>query len=227
MVAIAYAAAALLLIFLGRYGRRRESLEIGQIVHFLWLGFVTIVQMTNVVFWCVPPQLDPSSSLPLHICDIVGLITIISLATEARWARVLVLYWGIGLSSQAFITPVITDGPDTMRFHMFFLSHFTIVATGLYDLLVRRFRPTWFDCAMAVVYTVLYGGVVLPIDLLAHWNYGYIGNITPTNPTLIDRLGEWPIRLVWMFVIVVSGFLLLTGIVIAIQALTMRRPAKT
>lgn len=223
MVVICYAVAALLLIVLGRFGRRRESLESGQNVHFLWLGFVTIVQLVNVVFWCVPPQLDPASSLPLHICDLVGLITIIALATESRWARVLVFYWGIGLSSQAFITPVITDGTDTMRFHMFFLSHFTIIATGLYDLFVRRFRPSWIDCAMAIIYTVLYGGIVLPINLLAHWNYGYIGNIKPANPTLIDRLGDWPIRLVYMFVIVVSGYLILTAIATALEAIASRK----
>lgn len=221
MVVAAYAFAALLLILLGRYGSRRESLETGQNLHFLWLGFVVIVQMVNVVFWCVPPQLDVTTSLPLHICDLMGIITVIALSTNGRWARVLLLYWGLGLSIQGFVYPIIQENSDTMRFHVFFLSHFTIIASSLYDLLVRRFRVTWFDCAMASVYTLIYLGIILPIDLLAEWNYGYVGKKNPIKP--INEFGDWPIRIVWLFITVESGFLILTAIVTGIQALASRR----
>lgn len=220
-VVISYGVAAMLLILLGRFGRRRESLETGQNVHFLWLGFVTLVQLINVVFWCVPPQLDPASSLPLHICDIMGIVTIIAMATNARWSRVLLFFWGIGLSMQGFIYPIIHENSDSMRFHIFFLSHFTIIASGLYDLFVRRFRITWMDCAMSLVYLLVYAGVIIPIDLLFDWNYGYAGKSNVVGP--ISKFGEWPIRLVWLFVTVASGFLILTAIATAIQALSSRK----
>jgi hypothetical integral membrane protein (TIGR02206 family) len=130
-------------------------------------------------------------------------------------------YWGIGLSTQAFITPVITDPPDTMRFQIFFLSHLTIVATPIYDLLVRRFRLTWNDCAWGVLITLAYGGVVIPLNMLFGWNYGYAGQTSPENPTIIDKLGDWPLRLLWMAGIVFTLFAAMTAI-----ARAMLKPSK-
>jgi hypothetical integral membrane protein (TIGR02206 family) len=209
IVAGSHAAAAAVLILLGRRWRGTEA---GESMHILWTGFVTIVQLVNVVFWSTPPRLELATSLPLHICDLAGMAAIIALITEARWARMLMLYWGIGLSTQAFITPVITDAPDTMRFQIFFLSHLTVVATPLYDLLVRRFRPTWNDCAWGVLITLAYGGLVIPLNMLFGWNYGYAGQSTPDNPTLLDKLGPWPLRLVWMTGIVSVFFVAVTAI---------------
>lgn len=225
MVVLWYGVATLMLIALGRWGRSKDRLQFGQSLHYVWLGFVTIVQLVNIVFWCVPPQLEFSSSLPLHICDLMGIITVIALSTEARWSRVLLLYWGLGLSTQGFLYPIIKENPESMRFQIFFLSHFTIIASALYDLLVRRFRVSWVDCAMASLYTLMYLGIILPIDLLAKWNYGYVGQENTIGP--INRFGEWPIRVVWLFIVVESGFLILTAIVSGIQAIGMRRPRKS
>jgi hypothetical integral membrane protein (TIGR02206 family) len=213
IVAGSHVLAMVLLVVLGRAWRGREA---GQSLHVLWTAFVTIVQLINVVFWSTPPRLNPADSLPLHICDLAGLVAIVALITEARWARLLMFYWGIGLSTQAFVTPVITDAPETMRFQLFFLSHLTIVATPIYDVLVRGFRVTWRDYAWAVVFTLAYGGVVIPLNMLTGWNYGYAGESVPGNPTIIDKLGAWPLRLLWMAAIVFTLFAILTAVARAI-----------
>lgn len=184
----------------------------GESLYIFWLAFVTMVQIVNLVFWSTPPRLNLAESLPLHICDLAGIIAAIGLLTEARWARLLMFYWGIGLSTQAFITPVIADAPDTMRFQLFFLSHLTIVATSLYDIFVRGFRPTWRDCAWGILLTLAYGGLVIPLNMLFHWNYGYTAQTSPDNPTMIDKLGTWPLRLLWMAIIIFSLFIIMTAI---------------
>lgn len=213
IVAGSHVLAMVVLVLLGRAWRGREA---GESLHIMWTAFVTIIQLVNLVCWSTPPRLDPADSLPLHICDLAGLIAILALVTEARWARLLMFYWGIGLSTQAFITPVITDAPDTMRFQLFFLSHLTIVATPIYDVLVRGFRITWRDFAWAMVFTLAYGGVVIPLNMLFDWNYGYAGQTTPDNPTIIDKLGPWPLRLLWMAGIVFTLFAIMTAIARAI-----------
>jgi hypothetical integral membrane protein (TIGR02206 family) len=179
-------------------------------LHVAWTAFVALVQAVNIIYWATPPNLDPSSSLPLHVCDIAGITAVLVLATRARVWRTVLYYWGLGLSTQAFLTPVITDGPDTFRFHLFFASHLTIVATAVYDVVVRRYSPAWRDFFVITGVMLAWIAVVLPLDITMHWNYGYIGNTKPLQPTLIDRLGPWPLRLVWMFLIAEGAFFLMT-----------------
>jgi hypothetical integral membrane protein (TIGR02206 family) len=179
-------------------------------LHAAWLAFVVLVQVINVTYWCSPPQLRLSESLPLHICDLAGIAAVIDLLSRHRVWRCVMYYWGIGLSTQAFLTPIITDGPDTFRFHLFFASHLTIIATGCYDLFVRGFRPGWTDLRTILLVTLAWMAVVLPLDIIRGWNYGYVGNTKPLQPTLIDRLGPWPLRLLWMGLIVSGVFTLLT-----------------
>jgi uncharacterized membrane protein YwaF len=63
-----------------------------------------------------------------------------------------------------------------------------------------------------VLITLAYGGLVIPLNMLFGWNYGYAGQSTPDNPTLLDKLGPWPLRLVWMTGIVSVFFVAATAI---------------
>lgn len=191
-----------------------------------WFVFVLVVQTFNIVFWSTPPRLELASSLPLHICDLAGIFAVFATRTWVRAGageslqpnardRILatiMFFWGLGLSTQAFVTPVITQGPETVRFHIFFLSHFTIVATPLYDFVVRGYRPTMRDFGVIVLVTAIFGAVMIPLNAATGWNYGYAGNTKPENPTVIDKLGPYPLRLLWMAGIVTTVYVILTVI---------------
>lgn len=189
-------------------GVRWRGTERGTLLHRAWAWAVTLVQAFNLIFWLTPPRLDPADSLPLHICDIAGIVAAVSMWTDARWARAVMVYWGIGLSTQGFIFPVIRDGPDTVRFHIFFLSHLTIVATAVYDTVARGFRLGWRDLRTITLILAGWTLVVLPIDIAMRWNYGYIGDVAGKNPAVM--LGPWPLRLLWMFLLAEGAFALLT-----------------
>ncbi|MFN5944682.1 MAG: TIGR02206 family membrane protein [Phycisphaerae bacterium] len=185
-----------------------------------WFAFVLLVQLFNIIFWCTPPRLELASSLPLHICDLAGVFAIFATRTWTRTSTqpnardrtlaTIMFFWGLGLSTQAFITPVITQGPDTVRFHIFFLSHFTIVATPLYDLIVRGYRPGLRDFSVILLVTAIFGAIMIPLNAATGWNYGYAGSTKPENPTVIDKLGPYPLRLLWMAGIVTTVYAVLT-----------------
>ena len=201
---------ALVTTVLAALGARWRGTPRAQPLHRAWTAFVILVQVTNIIYWARPPNLAPQSSLPLHICDLAGIAAVLALTTGPRLWRIILYYWGLGLSTQAFITPVITEGPDTFRFHLFFASHLTIIASAVYDLSARRFRPTWTDLRTITLVLLAWGAIILPLDIFTGWNYGYIGNTKPDQPTLIDRLGPWPLRLLWMFLFVEGAFALMT-----------------
>jgi hypothetical integral membrane protein (TIGR02206 family) len=200
------------LIFLGMRGRNKP---LGVHVHRAWLMCVLLIQIINIVYFALPAQLDPATSLPLHICDLAGIVAIADLACRrggilSRLLMTMMVYWGVGLSVQGFVIPVIRDGPDTFRFYLFFASHLSIVATGLYDVFVRQFRPQWRDGVVAYTVTVIYVAVILPLNMLTGWNYGYVADPPPpaANPTAF--LGPWPLRVLWMAAMGAAGYVVLT-----------------
>jgi len=176
-----------------------------------WLLIVLIVQTANIIFFALPQNLRWDTSLPLHICDLVGWVAFFALWMQRRILRTILYFWGLGLTTQAFITPTIDTGPDTVKFWLFWASHLTIVGSAIYDVAVLRYRPTWRDLGVIALVMIGYGIIIIPFDLSFGFNYGYIGNTRPTSPTLIDRLGDWPLRLLWMWLISHACFLLLTA----------------
>ena len=107
-------------------------------------------------------------------------------------------FWGSALGSQAVFTPDLSGGPATISFWAFWLYHFFIVGAGIYTVTVRGFRPRWPDLRLALALGVLYAAVVFAIDAAFGLNYGYFGRSDPSQPTLLDYLGPWPLRALYM-----------------------------
>lgn len=176
-------------------------------VRLLMLLAVTVIQAANLTYFVLPAQRDMSQSLPLHLCDLAGLLAIAALALPGVRVLAIVLYcWGIGLSTQAFFTPTVPTGPDTLRFHLFFLSHLSIVAPAIFLVTSRLYRPRPMDIVTAFCVTLAYGLAMVALNNATGWNYGYVGKLSTEKPTVIDKLGAWPLRLVWLGCIIMGVY---------------------
>lgn len=184
------------------------------------LGFLVFAVVNT---WPLLPQhFDVSWSLPIHVCDVTTLYVPFALLT--RWAtpRALVYFWGLGLSSQGFITPDLQDGPAKAGFWMFWLAHFSVVVSALYDVLARGYRPTWRDYRIALGIGLVYIVALLVLDVLLGVNYGYVGPAKPGQPTIVDALGLWPWRVP---VIVALGAGAMALLMVPWEIARRRRPA--
>lgn len=137
---------------------------------------------------------NPIWSLPLHICDIVSLLLPIALISQKRVLIAILYFWGIGLSLQAILTPDLGFGVLHLMFWIFWLHHTAIVGVALYMVIVHRFRPTRQDFGWAITAGLMYLAFILPINIAFDFNYGYLGQRNPSQPSLIDWLGPWPWR---------------------------------
>lgn len=146
-------------------------------------------------WWLMPPQLDLKTTLPLQMCHLASVVASLALLTRARVWRTLLYFWGIGLCTQALITPSLTDPPGTIWFWAFWLQHGFIMAVVVYDLVVYRYRPRWRDYGIACAAAVAYLTLVLPLDIALGANYGFVGDSRPETPSVVDVLGPWPERL--------------------------------
>jgi hypothetical integral membrane protein (TIGR02206 family) len=182
-------------------------------------AFRRILATGGLLFWIAYTlwwnwnYVDIERGLPLQICDIAGLIAPITLLVENRWFRATLYFWGLTLSLQGFIQPVLRVGPIDLEYWGFWTAHSIVVGGALYDLIVRRFRPMLADFGRATVTSLAYLAMIFPTNIilarvfdLPNVNYGYVADTKPENPTLIDVLGPWPWRVVFMVVIGFLGF---------------------
>ncbi|MEM8758203.1 MAG: TIGR02206 family membrane protein, partial [Planctomycetota bacterium] len=121
----------------------------------LAVAFVA-VQIAYHAYW-LGVRGEVRTSLPLHLCDIAGLVAAAAFIFPTRLLRTLLYFWGFSLSSLAFVIPVLDRGPATMEFWMFWLSHWVIVGGAVYLVAVEGFRPTGRSLALAIAITIGYG----------------------------------------------------------------------
>ncbi len=160
-------------------------------------------------WWLLPPRFDPATTLPLQLCHITSLVASGVLLTRHHALRVLLYFWTFGLSTQALLTPSLTDPPSSVWFWAFWFQHGFIFAVASHDLAVHRYRPTWGDYRLACAASAAYVAFVLPVNIAFAANYGFVGDSKPGNPSIVDLLGSWPQRLLIIVALVAAVLALL------------------
>lgn len=169
-----------------------------------WAWFVIAWQIMAAAWWLMPGNFKLVHSLPLHICDLAGPVAGAALLTQARWLRTTLYFWGLALSTQAFITPTLQEGPADPRFWLFWVIHLQIIGSAIYDLAVGGYRPNWRDYLAILAITTAYAAIIIPFNLAFETNYGYVGNTLPDRPTALDRLPKaYPARVAAMGIIAI------------------------
>jgi hypothetical integral membrane protein (TIGR02206 family) len=142
------------------------------------------------------PLHDPATTYPLQLCYWCAVAAAIVLITAHPLLRAFVYFCGLGLCTQAVITPGLTEGPALFPFWFFWATHGMVIGVPIYDVAARGYRPSVRDFGVACVAAAFYVAFVLPIDLVTGWNYGFVGPSKPDVATIVDLLGPWPQRLV-------------------------------
>lgn len=210
LVAVAVGAGLMVAAARARRAGRTSDLQRGQRALALFiLGFNGMVQLYR---W-TPDRWNIDVSLPFHLCDFAWMAAGIALWTRGRLWRALVFYWGLGLSWQAFATPTLDWGPASLAFWSFWILHWGIVVTALAEVIVFDFRPTFADWRRTVLVTLGLFFAVLAFNLAFDTPYFFNspddGHVAGTP---IALLGAWPLRLLWLGLIVTGLFALMTWI---------------
>ncbi len=184
---------------------RPEQRRLG---HFIALGCLG-AWLLNTSFWLAPSRFSWDQSLPLQFCNLANLVSALALWRSLRWAQSLLYFWALGLSTWAFLTPSLIDGPALVQFWVFWIYHIFILIAVLWCLVIDRFRPTWKDFRQSLAITLGYLALLFILDRVTGWNYGFAGEAKPLQPSPIDGLGSYPIRVLWLAMIGTTVFALL------------------
>ncbi len=131
-----FAAGAVAVVWLGRRQTERQARIFGRCV-----GAVTAaIYLAAFVTALFPPDLR--WSVPLHLTDLATMVTAYAMWSQRQWAYVLTYYWGLVLSVQALISPVLT-GPDFPHYQFlgFWAIHLLVVWAAIYLTWGRGMRP--------------------------------------------------------------------------------------
>lgn len=178
---------AALLVWLGRRQSDAAAGRFGRIV-----GAVTaLIYLGASVNALTPPGLD--WSVPLHLTDLATLTAAYAMWSQRHWAFALTYYWGLVLSAQALISPVLT-GPDFPHYQFlgFWAIHLLVVWSAIYLTWGRRMRPTWRSYRLALAVTAIWAVFTVTFNSIAGTNYGFL-NRKPSTASLLDLMGPWPV----------------------------------
>jgi len=166
-----------------------------------WIGwFIVVSQSFIFVRRFLPGQWDLQESLPLHMCRWDVWIVAWAMLTLNRKARALTLFWGLGLSTQVFFTPFLKEGHGSLAFWIYWLNHLQIVGVAVYDVAALGYRPKFKDLCFGVATGVGFAALVFILNIVLGTNYAYLGSGDHAAASIIDMLGPYPWRAVWMVV---------------------------
>lgn len=149
-------------------------------------------------------------SLPLHLCSFSVILISIMMLTESKKIFEFIYYWGIVGAIIALLTPNLSDyNFPHFRYYQFFLAHGMILLGTLYFVIVKQ----WLPGRGALLRTMIYTNVLLPVIGVVNWmtdgNYFFIARKLDTASPL-DMLPDWPYYIVYMELIALGLFILLT-----------------
>ncbi len=186
---------ALLIIFSLTCGvllivRKINSERGEQIVALSLAGVLLLGKVGEPIFKIVTGE-PWSDVLPLHLCDIAGILTSFMLMSRYYFFYELTYFWGLGGCLQAILTPDLQNSFPHANFLFFFGSHGLVILGVLYATAVFKFRPTLKSIWRTFLTTIFYALVIFPVNWILNTNYLYLRH-KPQNPSLLDYLGPWP-----------------------------------
>ncbi|MDQ4104864.1 MAG: TIGR02206 family membrane protein [Actinomycetota bacterium] len=189
VVVVVLAVVAAALVVLGR--QHRDTPTERRLSCALAVAFAAFLVPVEI-YWLLPGQAGIKHSLPLQLCDLAAMAAVWALWSHSSTAFALTYFWGLTLTSQAFLSPELS-GPDfpSPQFLSFFGMHSLVLWAAIYLTWGVGLRPDWRSYRTAVLATIGWGVVMFAFNQIAGTNYGFL-NAKPQVESLLDVLGPWP-----------------------------------
>lgn len=199
----------LLILHLFRYRHSLRTKKWTVAIRYGVGGLLLMMEIALYAWYYVNDRFYFEQSLPLQLCGISYLLTIIMLIFPSQILYEFLYFAGIGGALQALITPVaILSGFPHFTYFYFFLGHGAIVWVALYMTWVHQYRPKPKSIWRAFGILNLLLIVIIPVNMWTGGNYFFIA-YKPGEGTLLDFLGPWPWYILSMELVAIIVFHLL------------------
>lgn len=191
-----------------RYARTARGTRHELLVRAAWALMTLGGEIGSTVVWTLPERYSRQDSWPIHLCDYAAWLAAFAMLSPLRWPKTLLFFWGLGLSTQGFLTPTVSTGVLSAEYWVFWVQHLGVVGGAVYLGAVNGYRPNVRDLGVATGATLVLVAFMVWINSREGTNYMYLGDSLPEKPTVLDLLGPWPGRIVWVSLLGILGFVL-------------------
>ena len=162
----------------------------------LSLVVILILCEVSLQIWYLSQGIwKPSSSLPLELCGITLMLSVVMLLTRSRMLYSFLYFAGIGGAFIAVITPNLVYPFPHFRFLLFFVVHGAIIFASLFMTWVEGYRPTWKSLLFTMGCLNAVAAVVYATDQLLGANYMFLSH-KPSTYSFLDYFGPYPYYLI-------------------------------
>ncbi len=166
-------------------GKRWRHVEIG-------VALSLILTESTYHFWMIKNgSWHVSHAIPLELCSISLLLTVILLLTRKKVIYEILLFTALLGASQALITPSLNYDFPHFRFFHFFYTHLMIIWVPLYFTWIVGYRPTIWSVVKLFIFLNVLMPIIMLINKLVGGNYMYLRH-KPDSASLLDVLGPYP-----------------------------------
>ncbi len=174
-------------------GRRqiRSSAFTKKVIRYGLLGVLLASEIALNLWYVLAEQWDITDTLPLELCSVSLLLSIVMLLTRNRLLYQILFFAGIGGALQAWLTPSLDFGYPHFRFFHFFIAHAAIILASLYMTWIEQYRPTWRSIGWAMLFLNILALAVGALNHAIGANYMFLRS-KPSTPSMLDLFGPYP-----------------------------------
>ncbi|MCJ8013276.1 TIGR02206 family membrane protein [Paenibacillus sp. KQZ6P-2] len=193
LLALLLLVVASLLLYVFRHSLRHRPLG-RSIVRYTLAGLLATSEAVLDIWNIIEGAWSPKYTLPLELCSLTLLLSIIMLLTKNRLLYGILFFAGIGGAFQALITPNLGYAFPHIRFYQFFTAHILIILASLYMTWIENYKPTWRSIGITMIFLNLAALLVGITDHYLGANYMFLMH-KPSTASILDFLGPYPVYL--------------------------------
>lgn len=195
-------------VFLIKYSNKNFSLlQKQKTVHYLaW--FVSTTLISFHLYRMFFDHYNFKTDLPLYLCSLMALLIPVFTYYRKYWMFEILVFWIIGGTLQAVITPDITKGFPSFDYFRYWVVHLGLLSIIFYFIYVFKMKPTFKSVFKSFFALQGYVVVMMLLNYLLDANYFYL-NEKPKSASVLDYFGEWPYYILVGQLIIIPLFLLI------------------
>lgn len=222
LIAVGILVCLILILFVSRSLIQRQP-YLKKMIRYTLLTLLILSEISLELWYVQQGIWNPARHLPLELCSITLLLSIIMLITRSRALYSILFFAGIVGALLAILTPNLGYGFPHFRFIQFFMAHYAIILAALYMTWIESYRPQWRSIGYTMLALNVIALAVGLINYLIGSNYMFLMR-KPSTPSVLDWFGPHP---TYLIVEELFALLIFTGMYVIFFYLPDLRRRKT
>ncbi|WP_339753792.1 TIGR02206 family membrane protein [uncultured Winogradskyella sp.] len=195
-------------ILLIKYSKRNfTDIQKQKVLHY----FAWFISLTVISFHAYRMAFDSynfKTDLPLYLCSLMAVMIPLFTYYRKYWMFEILVFWIIGGTIQAVITPDISKGFPSFDYFRYWIVHLGLLFIIFYFIYIFKMKPKLKSVFKSFLALQVYVVLMMVFNDFLNANYFYL-NEKPKSASLLDYFGEWPYYILVGQLIIIPLFLII------------------